>query len=177
MEKENCFYLGKVTKVVGFKGEVAVYIDSDEPEKYASLQTVFLDVYGNFVPYFVEKLSMRNKSNQYTIKFQDVDSLEEAARLVDSEMYLPLELLPPLEGDAFYFHEIKGFKIFDEEKGFIGHVLQVIDYPGNPLFEIQFEDKTLLVPLRDQFLNKLDRAGQSIHICAPEGLIDLYLNG
>jgi 16S rRNA processing protein RimM len=176
MEKDNCFYLGQVTKTVGFKGEVAVYIDSDEPEKYAGLDSVFIDTHGQFIPFFVEHLAQRSKSNQYNIKFQDVDSEEEAARLVGGELYLPLEALPSLEGDAFYFHEIVDYKVYDEEKGYIGIILQVIDYPGNPLFEIQFDDKTLLIPVRDEFIKSLDKAEKIINIAAPPGLIDLYLN-
>lgn len=176
MEKENCFYLGKVTKVVGFKGEVAIFVDSDEPEKYSALDSMFIDVHGNFIPYFVEQLSHRNKSNQFTIKFQDVDDLDEANRLVGGEIYLPLDVLPPLEGDAFYFHEIAGYEVHDEAKGYVGIILQVIDYPGNPLFEIQFENKTLLIPVRDEFIKKLDRVNKRIYTLAPEGLIDLYLN-
>jgi len=177
MDKEKCFYLGRITKVVGFKGEVAVFIDSDEPEKYAALESVFVDLNGNFVPFFVENLSFRNKSNQYTIKFQDVDTLEEASRLQGCEMYLPLDILPPLEGNAFYFHEVDGFEVFDEQKGYVGKVLQVLDYPGNPLFEIQFEDKTILIPIQDQFIKSLDREKKCFHLKAPDGLIDLYLNG
>ncbi len=176
MEKEKCFYLGRVTKVVGFKGEVAVFIDSDEPEKYAQLDAVFLELGGNLIPFFVEKLSLRNKSNQFTIKFQDTDDLESASRLQGCDMYLPLEALPPLEGDAFYFHEITGYEVNDEQKGFIGHITQVLDYPGNPLFEILHNDKTLLIPVQDQFLRKLDREKKRIYIAAPDGLIDMYLN-
>ncbi len=176
MEKENCFYLGKITRVVGFKGEVAVFIDSDEPEKYADLDAVFLDMGGNLIPFFVEQLSLRNKNNQFTIKFQDTDDLESASRLQGCEMYLPLEALPPLEGDAFYFHEIAGFEVNDEEKGFIGHIHQVLDYPGNPLFEIHFKGKTLLIPVQDRFIKKLDRDQKCIYIAAPAGLIDLYMN-
>jgi 16S rRNA processing protein RimM len=175
MEKENCFYLGQITRIIGFKGEVAVYIDSDEPEKYAGLDAVFVDLHGNFVPFFVENLNNRNKSNQFNIKFQDVENAEDASRLVGCELYLPLDALPPLEGDAFYYHEIEGYEVHDEQKGFIGTIIQVVDYPGNPLFEINFNDKTILVPVRDEFISSLDRPNRRINISAPEGLIDLYL--
>jgi 16S rRNA processing protein RimM len=175
MEKESCFYLGRVTRIIGFKGEVAVYIDSDEPEKYSELDAVFIDLHGNFVPFFVENLNNRNKSNQFNIKFQDIDNADDASRLVGCDMFLPLEALPPLEGDAFYYHEIVDFEVHDEQKGFIGTILQVLEYPGNPLFEISFNDKTLLIPVRDEFIRSLDRVNKRINISAPEGLIDIYL--
>ncbi|MFW5687289.1 MAG: ribosome maturation factor RimM [Bacteroidota bacterium] len=176
MEKENCFYLGKLTRVVGFKGEIVAFIDSDEPEKYHELDAVFVDINDNLIPFFVESISPRNRNNQLTLKFQDIDDHEEAARLQGRDLYLPASALPPLEGDAFYFHEVTGFEVHDAQKGFIGNVLQVLDYPGNPLFEIKFENKTLLIPIQEHIISRLDRENRRIFIDAPTGLIDLYMN-
>ena len=177
MEKQACFFLGKITKVIGFKGEVAVFIDSDEPENYARMESVLIEFSSGLIPFFVEYMKARNKNNQFTIKFQDIDNHEEAARLQGCELYLPLELLPKLEGNAFYFHEVEGFAVIDQKKGPIGTIIKVLDYPGNPLFEINSDGKTILIPLQDQFIEKLDRENQRIYVKAPEGLIDLYLNG
>ena len=176
MEKENCFYLGKLTRVVGFKGEMVAFIDSDEPERYHDLDAVFVDINDNLIPFFVEAISPRSKNNQLTLKFQDIDNHDEAANLQGRDIYLPLAALPPLEGDAFYFHEVTGFEVHDKQKGFIGNIIQILDYPGNPLFEIKFEDKTLLIPVQDHIIQKLDREKKCFHIEAPDGLIDLYMN-
>ncbi len=176
MDKDQCFFLGTINKVVGFKGEVAVYIDSDEPEKYTSIDAVFLEIKGNLIPFFIENITQRNKNNQLTIKFQDISNQEEAQGLTGCNIYLPLDVLPPLSGNTFYFHEVVDYEITDQEKGVIGKVSQVLDYPGNPLFEIKNENKTILIPVQDQFILKVNREKKTILIKAPEGLIDLYLN-
>lgn len=175
MEKEKCFYLGTVSKLVGFKGELMIFIDSDEPEKYAGLDAVFIEVNRGLIPFFIQEISARNKPNHFTVKFQDIDNEEDASRLLGCSMYLPLEALPPLEGNAFYFHEVVGFSVQDSQKGFIGHIANVLDYPGNPLFEIEWKEKTILIPVKDEFIHKLDREQKVIYITAPNGLIDLYL--
>jgi len=176
MDKDQCFYLGRISKVVGFKGEVAIYIDSDEPEKYASLDALFLDVNDKLIPFFIEYTSQRNKNNLLTLKFQDINNQEDAERLTGCDIYLPLNVLPPLTGNAFYFHEVNNYQVIDQKKGDIGKVIQILDYPGNPLFEIQNGNKIILIPVQDQFILKVNREEQSILVKAPEGLIDMYLN-
>ncbi len=176
MQKEKCFYLGKIIKPLGYKGEVVIYIDADDPEYYKTLESVFIDIRGKLVPFFAERTELRNKTNQLTIKFHDIDNEEDALSISGCELFLPLDLLPQLDGNAFYFHEIEGFEVNDKEKGNIGKVTRVLDYPGNPLFEIRFMDKDILIPVKDDFIEKVDKKNRIIFFDAPEGLIDIYLS-
>ena len=45
------FYLGLITKTFGYKGQVIIYLDTDEPEKYADLKAVFIAEGGEYIPY------------------------------------------------------------------------------------------------------------------------------
>ena len=103
MRKEDCFYLGKIAKKFSFKGEVLLYLDTDEPELYENMESVFVDFNNNLVPYFILNSSL-HKGDFLRVKFEDVKDEEEADILLNHDVYLPLTMLPKLEGNKFYYH-------------------------------------------------------------------------
>ena len=174
MRKEDCFYLGKIVKKHSFKGEVIIKLDTDEPELYRNMESVFVDLGGNLVPFFIEKSSL-SKGTQLRIKFEDVNTEEDAESILRAGLYLPLDLLPKLEGTQFYYHEIIGFTVIDSSFGIVGKVINVNDSAAQPLFEIERGDIEIFIPLIDDFIKKVDREKKEIHVETPEGLIGLYL--
>ena len=112
--------------------------------------------------------------NKAVVTFEDLTP-QEAQALAGHDLYLPLDLLPKLTGNQFYFHEVKGFRVIDAEKGDIGIIQSIIEYPAQPLFQIMKGDTEILIPVIDPVIKKVDREAKTIFIEAPNGLIDLYL--
>lgn len=170
---KDYFYLGIITKPFGYKGEVIIYIDADQPEKYQELDALFIDINGELIPYLIDKIQYRG-GNSAIVRFSGL-SPEEAKLLIKSEIYLPVSMLPPLSGNQFYFHEVIGFSVIDKEKGEIGVCDGFIEVTQQPVMQIIFEGKEILVPAVDEFIISLDREKKIIFIDAPEELIDIYL--
>lgn len=175
MKKEECFYLGKIVSKFSFKGEVLIKLDTDEPESYEKMESVFVDYNKNLVPFFIERSSL-HKSDLLRVKFEDVDSEEDADDLMKAEIYLPLSLLPKLEGNQFYYHEIIGFTIIDNQFGEVGIIKGINDSTAQALFEIDRSGIEILIPMNDEFIEKIDRGTKTVRVQTPEGLIDLYLS-
>ncbi|MGB1307769.1 MAG: ribosome maturation factor RimM [Oceanihabitans sp.] len=174
MKKEDCFFLGKIVKKYSFKGEILVKLDTDEPELYDGLESVFIDLRGNLIPFFIEKAQL-HKSELLRIKFEDVETEADADAILKSDLYLPLDFLPKLEDDKFYFHEIIGFTIKDINFGNVGIITGVNDTTAQALFEIDRNGIEILIPMNDHFIKKVDKENNVILVETPEGLIDLYL--
>ncbi len=175
MKTSDCYYLGYVTKTFGFKGEVSLFLDVDDPLVYSKMESVFILLGDKLVPFFVEALTFRPNSREAYVRFQGVDTEERAVQLCGNKLYMPLVHLPQLTGNSFYYHEIEGFEAIDTHMGPIGVVEQVIDLPGNPLFQVKRGYQEILIPLRDEFIIKVDRENRKIILEAPDGLIDIYL--
>ena len=175
MQKEDCFYLGKVVSKYSFKGEVLVKIDTDEPEIYENMESVFVSIGNNLVPFFIDRCRL-HKSTLLRIDFEEVKDEPAADRIIGSELYLPLTMLPPLSGNKFYFHEVIGFTLMDEVHGDIGTIQSINDSASQILFEAKKGDKELLIPMTDDIITKVDRSAKTIYVTTPEGLVDLYLS-
>lgn len=171
---KDFFYLGVITKPFGYKGQAFIYLDTDQPEKYSDLESVFLHVDDEMVPYMIEEIQLRG-SNQAVVKFADIDG-DEIKSFMKTELYLPITALPPLTGNKFYFHEVIGFHVIDSVKGNIGTIVDFIDVIQQPIMQIDFNGKEILIPAVDHFFESIDRAKKEIYIKAPDGLIDVYID-
>ncbi len=174
MRKEDCFYLGKIVTKYSFKGEVVIKLDTDEPELYKEMESVYVEFGSNLVPFFIEKSSL-HKGNQLRVQFEDIYSEEAADSILKCGIYLPLNLLPKLTGNKFYFHEVIGFTVVDANFGEVGQIVHINDKAAQPLFEIDREGTEVFIPMIDDFIKKVDREKKIIEVETPQGLIDLYL--
>lgn len=175
MQKDACFYLGKIVSKYSFKGEVLLKLDTDEPEIYEGMESVFVDMGKNLVPFFIEK-SQLHKSTLLRVQFEDVGDEATADALIGKGTYLPLTMLPALSGNQFYYHEVIGFTLVDSVYGAIGVIESINDSAAQVLFEAKKDGKELLIPVSDDIITKVDRDAKTIYITAPEGLVSLYLD-
>jgi 16S rRNA processing protein RimM len=174
MRKEDCFYLGCIVRKHSFKGEVVIKLDTDEPELYQKMESVFVNLGNNLIPFLI-KDSLLQKGNQLRVSFENINSEEDANSILKAGIYLPLTLLPKLTGNQFYFHEVIGFTIEDQIYGDIGTITGINDTTAQPLFEIEKGTTQILIPMIDEFIVKIDRSKNIVIVKTPEGLIDMYL--
>jgi len=174
MADKNFYYLGTLTKPFGLKGALCAYFDVDDCERYLDLDAVFIETDGEMLPYMIEDLQFRG-NNQFVIKLQDVD-IDNVREFVQTELYLPLSRLPKLTGNRFYFHEVIGFQVVDEQLGEIGTCKGFMELTNNPLMQVDYDGTEILIPASSEFVTNVDRENKTLHVTTPEGLVELYLS-
>ncbi len=175
MNKADCFNLGYVAKLHGFKGEVSLFLDVTNPEDYYNIDNVFIDINNQLTPFFIESFKLKNHPFA-AVKFEGINSEMDAKIILRKNLYLPSSILKKLEGNNFYDHEVVGYKVIDEQYGEVGVLESIIDLSVNPLIQVMNGTKEVLIPLLDDLVKKVDRDNKILHINAPSGLISLYLD-
>jgi 16S rRNA processing protein RimM len=174
MEKDDFYYFGKILSTYGNKGQLTAFLDVDEPSKYQKLESVYIDLDNERIPFFISEIDLK-QGKKAVLRFEDVNSVEDAEPYCGRTMYLPLTMLPRLTGKKFYHHEVKGFRVIDSCHGDIGVIESVLELPNQSLFRIRLGEKEILIPVSDNILDKVDRRKREMRITAPPGLIELYL--
>ncbi|MBL7859486.1 MAG: 16S rRNA processing protein RimM [Cyclobacteriaceae bacterium] len=155
----------------GLKGEVTVSIDKDCPNDFASLQTIFLQKGSQFVPYFIESISL--KGDKAFVKFEDVNNPETATQISKHAIYLPMKERPKLVRGEFYDDEIIGFTVTDETSGLIGKVVEIVHSGPNKLLAIDNQGKEVLIPINGPFITRITKIRSEIIVSLPEGFLDI----
>ena len=176
MKIDACFQLGYLTGTRGLSGELLGILDTDQPEFYKDLESVFVLPKGGqtLIPFFIQ--SIRIKGDKAVFKFDELTTKDDAKSLVGGGIYLPLDLLPPLEGEDFYFHELVGWTVIDKELGILGIVSAINDQSPQMLLVMDYQDREVLIPLNDDIVVGIDRNRREVHVSLPDGLLDVYLH-
>jgi 16S rRNA processing protein RimM len=170
MEIESCFKIGYIQKTHGLKGEVTISFDG-LPDDIGSFPSVFVKVDGRLIPYFIETISIRGVKG--FVKFEDVDSIDDAGILVRRSIFLPKSIRPKPGKDDFYDDEIIHFSVVDAEKGSLGKVTGIMQAGPNKLLVVDNDGKEVLVPVNSPFITNVNKQQKVVTVALPEGFLEL----
>ncbi len=175
MNKEDTLLLGHISKVHGKDGAVVIHIRPGLIDTIEKQKAIFVGVNEYVVPYFI-KWFQEFSSNEAKVKFEDIDSPEEAAWFTNREVYIPKEKKAGKGKKDFSTSEIVGFEVIDEVYGSIGTVAEIMELPQQEVLKVaNTTGKEILIPLVEELLLSFNTKEKVIEITAPEGLIELYL--
>lgn len=107
------------------------------------------------------------------LTFEEVGSLNEAEQLKESILKVEKEHLGSLDEGEFYFHEIIGCEVYDEEDKLIGQIKEVLTPGANDVWVVGRKGKKdALIPYIPSVVKTVDISSKKVHIEVMEGLID-----
>jgi 16S rRNA processing protein RimM len=170
MDKNKHFYLGTISRKFSFKGEVVLQINPDLGYFPENLKSVFVEIQQKRIPFFIE-FTKAHKQNNLRIKFEDVNTEEEADKLVKREVYVSKSEIDIDE--EFSIKDLIGFTAYDDQDEQIGEIVNLNTSTPQALFELISDRGPLLIPVNEDWIIEIDEENKDIYFELPEGLLDL----
>lgn len=171
MRIDDCFELGYIVKTHGLKGQVQIQLDVDSPESYYEMESVFLEQSGNLIPFFFKEI--QPQGDRLLATFEEFDSYDHATSLVGNKLFLPLQALPNLSSDEYYYHELVGMEVYQGDIK-LGIVSTIYQPSSQYLLAIEYHDQELLIPIEDGIVLSVDKVDKRIKVDLPDGYLEIY---
>lgn len=112
---------------------------------------------------------------EYLVSFAKVTDRDAAESLVGSHCLLSHDQLPEdfddlLRADADH---VSGYRVVDEVRGMLGHVVDVREMPTQDLLVVEHEGEEVLIPFVDEFIVEIDEDEGVVRVNLPAGLVEL----
>lgn len=165
--------VGKIVNTHSLKGEVKVISSTDFEEERFKKGSKLLITRGNQLIREVVVQSYRNHKNFLLVKFEGIDSVEEAEKLKNLQIKIDSDEVGELEENEFYFHQIIGCEVFDENDRNLGEIIDILTPGANDVWVIKGEEgKEILIPYIEDVVKQIDITNKKVNIEVMEGLID-----
>jgi len=166
------FNIGYLQKTFGYKGELVSIIERvDSPEEFLNLESVFILIDNQPVPFLFEYIEERTQ-NSFVVKFEDIDDIDKARKLVGCSIIISdneINIFLKKRNSPFL---LIGYEVIDKKFGSLGKIQNILELPQQILIQLNYKNKELLIPLVDQIVNNIDNKKKVISILAPSGLIN-----
>lgn len=171
----NLLPVGKVNKLFGRKGEVAITLYNTFPDNFSKEEPLLVEIDSLTVPLFFSSFERRGVSGAI-VAFDDLDTPERATELIGRELSIEIEA-EEADDDEFYMEDLIGFvaEVVDEQGSRVaeGRVTDYYDSEANPLLGLELSGREVLVPAVEEFIVQIDFEGERIVFLLPEGLMEL----
>lgn len=171
MAQSKNILLGRITKIHGYEGAVAVRLEKNFSENIPVMESVFLEIDGRPVPFFIEYFEQLNSEKAY-LRFQDYNTIEKVKEFIGCNILIPGTLVDFDQNDS-HIH-LEGFKIISEKNKPAGTIVEIIKNPAQWLLRVKSDEGAeILIPLHEDLIIEIDENRKKVKMIIPEGLGDL----
>jgi 16S rRNA processing protein RimM len=163
--------IGKITGHFGYKGEVKVMPLTDFPERFKQLKIVNIKSNGRVFTMEVE--SVRNYAHGLILKLSDIDDKETAEAFCGGVLQVDETQVYPLPRGYYYHFQLRGLKVYDDKRGFLGILADIIETGANDVYVVESEHyPEILIPAIKQVIKAIDLQAETMQVDLLPGIID-----
>lgn len=167
--------VGRILRPHGVRGEMRVELLTEFPERFKTLEEVYVAKKGRgkrlAAPQLTAVKGSRTHQNKILLKLGGVDDRNAADLLRGAVLYVPFSEVVPLDDGEFYLFELIDMQVFTDQGEFLGKVAETLETGANDVFVVNGGERgTLLIPDTPEVVTHVDRAERRITVHELPGL-------
>jgi 16S rRNA processing protein RimM len=163
--------IGRFGRPRGVSGDIYITPLTDFPERFADVAEVTTVKNGKRERIVIEAVTQIG--NRLVARVEGVDSREDASRLTNLTIELPVAQAVSLPEGSYFHFDITGCTVRGQDGTEYGVVEEVLFYPANDVYRIRSERfGEVLLPVVDRFIIGIDIEKKEIIIEPPSGLFE-----
>ena len=171
IKREELIKIGQFNKPHALHGEISFTFTDDIFDR-TECEYIVCNIDGIFVPFFIEEYRFKSNTTGL-IKLIGIDSAEKAKEFTNLDIYFPKSYINEETETISSKDYFLDYKVFTQEKLYLGKIIEIDDSTANVLFIIEPDDndENILIPAVDEFVVKIDNNKKEIYLNLPEGLL------
>ena len=163
--------VGVIVRPHGLAGEVKVFPTTDEPEKFSSLEKVYIETKTGTLTLKVDKA---HYFKQFVIvHFEGLDRIEDIEPFVKKDLWIDRENAVGLEENEYYIADLLGMKVVTDEGEELGRIKDVMDTGANDVYIVETAGGEVLLPAIRQCILKVDVHADLMTVHLMDGLLEV----
>ena len=152
MNKKNLILAGSILGLHGLKGYIKVKSFLENPKELF-----------NYDKYFINKIIFSslllkfNKKSVFICELVGINSIEEAKKFVNKDIFIYKSSLPKTDKDEIYLNDLISFNVELESGLCLGELVKFYDFGGGPIIGVKHGDEEKMLPFSKNFVINIDR--------------------
>ncbi|MBW2091196.1 MAG: 16S rRNA processing protein RimM [Deltaproteobacteria bacterium] len=164
--------MGRVTRTHGVRGEVRILPFTESVGALKRYNRLYFRV-SNGDERLIRVLHARPHKNFVLLKLEGIYTQEAAGELVGAEVLVPRSWLPDPDPDEYYWADLIGLTAVTEEGRVLGQVKQLLPTEGDDLLVVEWDDREVLLPFREEVVLSVDLKAGHIVVASVPDLLEL----
>lgn len=160
--------IGKIVNVVGLKGAVKVENYSDEPDRFETIERVYID----HILYRI--VHVRYQKTMVILQLDSIETRNQAEQLRGKEVAMAADDLWELPEDRYYIRDLLGSTVLLDDGSILGILEDIKTDTSQDLYCIKTtQGKIIYLPGVKEFLQAIEPEEKRITVVLPDGLLEL----
>jgi 16S rRNA processing protein RimM len=172
VDAEDLILIGKITGTHGIKGQVRVIPYSGDSSSILSLRSFFVRMHdGEYSP--ISFNSAVEHKKKVLVAVAGIHDVTTALALVGCEVFVPRDQLPQLPDGEYYWQDLLGLSVVDEQGKCFGTLTNILATGANDVYVVKDGEREYLIPAISDVVLAIDLNMRTVTVRPLEGLLDL----